>query len=161
MEQTFSMETLYQVAEIELVYKSKIKASERPKIITSKDAYKILLQTWDENKMELQEQFKILLLNRGNKVVGIYEVSTGGITGTVADPRLIFTAALKANAVALILAHNHPSANLKPSNADTMLTQKIREGGKLLDINVIDHLIICNDGYYSFADEGLYSPFFD
>lgn len=154
MEQTFSMETLYQVAEIELVYKSKVKASERPKIITSKDAYKILLQTWDENKMELQEQFKILLLNRGNKVVGIYEVSTGGITGTVADPRLIFTAALKANAVALILAHNHPSANLKPSNADTMLTQKIREGGKLLDINVMDHLIICNEGYYSFADEG-------
>lgn len=154
MEQTLSMETLYQVAEIELVYKSKVKASERPKIITSKDAYKILLQTWDENKMELQEQFKILLLNRGNKVVGIYEVSTGGITGTVADPRLIFTAALKANAVALILAHNHPSANLKPSNADTMLTQKIREGGKLLDINVIDHLIVCNEGYYSFADEG-------
>lgn len=154
MEQTFSMETLYQIAEIELVYKSRIKASERPKIITSKDAYKILLQTWDENKMELQEQFKILLLNRGNKVVGIYEVSTGGITGTVADPRLIFTAALKANAVALILAHNHPSANLKPSNADTMLTQKIREGGKLLDINVMDHLIICNEGYYSFADEG-------
>ena len=154
MEQTFSMETLYQVAEIELVYRSKIKASERPKIITSKDAYKILLQTWDENKMELQEQFKILLLNRGNKVVGIYEVSTGGITGTVADPRLIFTAALKANAVALILAHNHPSANLKPSNADTMLTQKIREGGKLLDINVMDHLIVCNEGYYSFADEG-------
>lgn len=154
MEQTFSMETLYQVAEIELVYKSKVKASERPKIITSKDAYNILLQTWDENKMELQEQFKIILLNRGNKVVGIYELSTGGITGTVADPRLIFTAALKANAVALILAHNHPSANLKPSNADTMLTQKIREGGKLLDINVMDHLIICNEGYYSFADEG-------
>ena len=80
--------------------------------------------------MELQEQFKILLLNRGNKVVGIYEVSTGGITGTVADPRLIFTAALKANAVALILAHNHPSANLKPSNADTMLTQKNKRGWK-------------------------------
>ncbi|HNP25078.1 MAG TPA: JAB domain-containing protein [Panacibacter sp.] len=154
MEQTFSMETLYQVAEIELIYRSKVKASERPKIITSKDAYKILIQTWDENKMELQEQFKILLLNRGNKVVGIYEVSTGGITGTVADPRLIFTAALKANAVALILAHNHPSANLKPSNADTMLTRKIREGEKLLDINVMDHLIVCNEGYYSFADEG-------
>jgi len=154
MEQTFSMETLYHVAEIELVYKTKVKASERPKIITSKDAYNLLLQTWDENKMELQEQFKILLLNRGNKVVGIYELSTGGITGTVADPRLIFTAALKANAVALILAHNHPSSSLNPSNADTMLTQKIKEGGKLLDINVIDHLIICNEGYYSFADEG-------
>jgi len=92
--------------------------------------------------MELQEQFKILLLNRGNKVVGIYELSTGGITGTVADPRLIFTAALKANAVALILAHNHPSSSLNPSNADISLTQKIKEGGKLLDINVIDHLII-------------------
>ncbi|CAN5699706.1 JAB domain-containing protein [soil metagenome] len=154
MNQTFSMEALYQTAEIELIYKSKVKASERPKIITSKDAYNLLLQTWDENKMELQEQFKILLLNRGNKVVGIYEVSTGGITGTVADPRLIFTAALKASAVALILSHNHPGSSLKPSTADIALTQKIKEAGRFLDINVIDHLIICNEGYYSFADEG-------
>jgi DNA repair protein RadC len=143
------------VAEIELVYKSKVKASERPKINSSKDAYDIFLQSWDDNKIEFVEQFKILLLNRGNKVLGVYEVSTGGVTGTVADPRLIFAAALKANACAIILAHNHPSSNLKPSNADEQLTFKMKEGGKFLDIQILDHLIICTDGYYSMADEGL------
>ncbi len=143
------------VAEIELVYKSKVKASERPKINSSKDAYDIFLQSWDDNKIEFVEQFKILLLNRGNKVLGVYEVSTGGVTGTVADPRLIFAAALKANACAIILAHNHPSSNLKPSNADEQLTFKMKEGGKFLDIQILDHIIICTDGYYSMADEGL------
>ena len=143
------------VAEIELVYRSKVKASERPKINSSKDAYDIFIQSWDENKIGFIEQFKILLLNRANKVLGVYEVSTGGVTGTVADPRLIFTAALKANATAIILAHNHPSANLKPSQADEQLTQKIKEGGKFLDIQVLDHVIVFTEGYYSMADEGL------
>lgn len=143
------------VAEIELVYRSKVKAAERPRITSSKDAYDILLNYWDENKIEFIEQFKILLVNRGNKVLGVYEVSTGGVTGTVADPRLIFAAALKANATAIILAHNHPSSNLKPSQADEQLTHKIKEGGRYLDIQVLDHLIVCSDGYYSMADEGL------
>ena len=89
---------LSQIAEVELMYKSKVKASERPKISHSKDAYIIFKNNWDENKIELQEQFKVMLLNRANKVLGIYEVSTGGMTGTVADPKLIFVAALKAGA---------------------------------------------------------------
>lgn len=144
---------LFQVAEIELVYKTKVKASERPKITCSKDAYKVLRQTWDENKIEFVEQFKILLLNRANKVLGVYEVSTGGICGTVADKRLIFAAALKSNCVNLMLCHNHPSSNLKPSRADDELTAKIAEAGRFLDIKVMDHLIICKDGYYSYADE--------
>ncbi len=143
------------VAEIELVYKSKVKASERPKINSAKDAYDIFLKYWDKNKIDFVEQFKILLLNRGNKVLGVYEVSTGGITGTVADPRLIFAAALKANATAIILAHNHPSSNLNPSQADEQLTFKIKEGGKYLDIQVLDHLIVCEESYYSMGDEGL------
>jgi len=143
------------VAEIELVYRSKVKASERPKINSSKDAYDLFLQSWDENKIEFVEQFKILLMNRGNKVLGVYEVSTGGVTGTVADPRLIFAAALKANACAIILAHNHPSSNLKPSHADEQLTCKMKEGGRFLDIQVLDHLIISSESYYSMADEGL------
>lgn len=143
------------VAEVELIYKSKVRASERPKITCSKDAYKVLMETWDGNKIEFIEQFKVLLLNRGNRVLGIYEVSTGGITGTVADIRLIFAAALKSNTVALTLCHNHPSANLKPSRADDQLTAKIHEAGKLLDIQVLDHLIISKDGYYSYADEGV------
>ena len=96
-----------------------------------------------------------MLLNRANKVLGIYEVSTGGMTGTVADPKLIFVAALKAGACNIMLVHNHPSGNLKPSKQDEQLTYKIKEGGKLLDIVLLDHLIISNEGYFSMQDEGL------
>ena len=154
MEQ-IKLELLNQIAEVELIYRSKVKASDRPKITHSKDAYVIFKNTWDENKIELQEQFKVMLLNRANKVLGIYEVSTGGITGTVADPKLIFAAALKACACGIILVHNHPSNNLKPSKPDEELTTKIKEGGKLLDIKLLDHLIISSEGYLSMADEGL------
>lgn len=147
--------TLFQVSEIELVYKSKVKASSRPKITTSKDAYEVLKNSWDENKIDFIEQFKILLLNRANKVLAMYEISSGGITGTVADPRLIFTAALKANAVSIVLAHNHPSGNLQPSRADEQLTSRIKLAGEYLEIKVIDHLIVTSESYLSFADEGL------
>jgi DNA repair protein RadC len=94
-----------EIAEVELVYKSNIKASLRPTLSSSNDVYELFLQSWDENKIELQEQFKMLMLNRANKVVGIFEVSSGGVTGTIADPKLIFMAALKANACMIILAH--------------------------------------------------------
>jgi DNA repair protein RadC len=144
-----------QISEVELVYKSKVKASLRPVLTTSKAAYELFLQTWDKNRIELQEEFKILLLNRGNKAIGIFTVSSGGAAGTVADPKIIFMAALKGNASHIILAHNHPSGNLKPSKADEELTQKIRQGGKILEINVLDHLIVTTEGYFSFADEGL------
>src|SRR3954468_8339347 len=143
------------VSEIELIYKTKVKASERPQILSSKDAYNILIQSWDENKIEFVEQFKILFLNRANKVLGIYDVSTGGISGTVADPRVIFVAALKSNCCSILLSHNHPSGNLKPSRQDEELTQKIKQGGQLLDIKVLDHIIITSEYYFSFADEGL------
>ncbi|HEX5152795.1 MAG TPA: JAB domain-containing protein [Parafilimonas sp.] len=155
METTNSLAWM-QVAEIELIYKSKVKASERPKVTTSHDAFKLFKQNWDENKIEFIEQFKVLFLNRNNKVLGIFEVSTGGVSGTVADPKVIFAAALKMNACNIILCHNHPSGSLKPSMADEQLTQKIKEAGKYLDLPVIDHLIItAEDGYFSFADEGL------
>ena len=143
------------VSEVELVYKTQVKASERPVVSASKETYELLKRNWDDTKIELVEQFKILLLNRANKVLGIYDVSTGGVSGTVADPKVIFTAALKAAASNIILAHNHPSGSLKPSRADIELTKKIKEGGYLLEVVVLDHLIISNEGYYSFADEGL------
>lgn len=146
-------EALVKVAEVELVYKSKVKASERPTIQSSRDAVNVFRILWEDGKMDLMEQFKVLFLNRGNKVIGIYIVSTGGITGTVADPRLIFTAALKSNAVSLILCHNHPSGSLKPSKADEELTQKIMGAGKFLDIKVLDHVILSSESYFSFADE--------
>jgi DNA repair protein RadC len=155
MEQLLNLAALSAVAEVELIYKSKVKPSERPLVNSSSKCYQLLLQTWDENKIDFVEQFKVLLLNRCNRVLAIYELSTGGITGTVADVRLVMTAALKANAVAIILSHNHPSGNLKPSRADLELTAKIKEAGKYLDIQVLDHVIITSEGYYSFADEGV------
>jgi DNA repair protein RadC len=155
MEKKIILEALSHVAEVELVYKSKVKASERPQIVSSKDAYDLLQLLWEEGKIDLVEQFKVLFLNRANKVLCLYNVSSGGITGTVADPRLIYSAALKVNAVALILSHNHPSGALKPSRQDEELTQKIKGAGAFLDIKVLDHLIITSEGYYSFADEGL------
>jgi DNA repair protein RadC len=105
--------------------------------------------------MDLVEQFKVLFLNRSNKVICIYNVSSGGVTGTVADPKLIFTAALKVNAVSIVLCHNHPSGSLKPSRADEELTQKIKGAGNFLDIKVLDHIILTAESYFSFADEGL------
>ena len=146
---------LYEVAEIHLSYKTDVKPSLRPKINGSKDAFNVLLETWDDSKIEFVEQFKVLLLNRANKVLGIFEVSSGSSTGTVADPKLIFAAAIKANACGIILAHNHPSGNLTASQADLDLTKKMKEGGKFLEIQVLDHVIITKEGYYSFADEGL------
>src|ERR1700685_145108 len=103
MENSMNQTEWTEIAEVELVYKSNIKASLRPTLTNSNDVYELFLQTWDKNKIELQEQFKVLLLNRGNKVVGIFEVSSGGVTGTIADPKLIFMAALKANACQIVL----------------------------------------------------------
>lgn len=152
MEQLVNVST---VAEVELIYKSRVKPSERPQIKSSKDCYQLIMHTWDKNKIEFIEQFKVLLLNRANRVLGIYEASTGGLDGTVAELRLIFTAALKSNAVCIMLCHNHPSGNLKPSRHDELLTQRVKQAGQLLDITLLDHLIIHTEGYYSFADEGL------
>lgn len=101
------------------------------------------------------EVFAVLFLNRANKINHFEIVSTGGITGTVADPRMILKKALEEDAVSIILCHNHPSGSLKPSRADEELTQKIKEAAKYFDIKVLDHIIVSEDGYYSFADEGI------
>jgi DNA repair protein RadC len=101
------------------------------------------------------EVFAVIFLNRANKINHFQIISQGGITGTVADPRIILRKALEEDAVSLILCHNHPSGSLKPSRADEELTQKIKEAAKYFDIKVLDHLIVSESGYYSFADEGL------
>lgn len=155
MEQEMMKPEWYQVAEVELVYRTKVKPSQRPKITTSVDAYEILQKIWNRDKIELVEEFKVLFLNRSNKVLGVLDASSGGITGTVADPRIILTAAIKANAVGIVLSHNHPSGSVKPSRVDEELTVKIREAARFLDMTVLDHIIITSEGYYSFADEGL------
>jgi len=154
METSKILQNWNQVAEIQLVYKTKVKASERPYISSSKTVYQLALQFWNPDTIEFFEQFKVLLLNQSNKVLGLYEVSSGGIAGTVVDLRLIFAAALKANAVSLIMIHNHPSGQTRPSGADIQITRKVKEAGKILDVTLLDHLIITPETYYSFADEG-------
>jgi len=142
------------VSEIDLIYKTRVKSSDRPKITSSKSAYAILMECWDPDKIEFIEQFKVLLLNQSNKVLGVYQASSGGIAGTVVDIRLLFAAALKANAVGIIISHNHPSGKTDPSEADKSITRKIRTAGELLDIKLLDHLIVTDEKYYSFTDEG-------
>jgi len=114
-----------------------------------------LINNWDLDKINFQEQFYILLLNTASKVIGISQIAAGGKSVTVADPKLIFSVALKGQATSIILAHNHPSENLKPSEEDLRLTRKMVEVGKLLELNVFDHLIVTRNRFYSFADEGL------
>jgi len=143
------------VTEVRLVYKTKVKASDRIQLNNSVETYKFLMSTWDENKLELQEQFKVVLMNNKNRVLGLYELSTGGVASTSADPKLIFMASLKANASTIIVAHNHPSGDPQPSLVDKNLTKKIKEAGRLLDITVHDHMIVTRHFYYSFADRGL------
>jgi len=125
------------------------------KLTNSRSVFNLLLENWNHDTIQLLEEFKVLLLNRNNIVLGIYQVSKGGIAGTVVDPKLIFGVALKTVASSIILAHNHPSGNLKPSPEDIRITKKLVEAGKVLDIQVLDHLIITDIGYYSFADEAL------
>jgi DNA repair protein RadC len=102
-----------------------------------------------------QEVFAVVFLNRGNKITHLEIVSEGGITGTIADPRVILKKALEHNATALILCHNHPSGNTRPSKADEAVTQKIKQAASLLDIHIMDHIIVSSEGYFSFADEGM------
>jgi DNA repair protein RadC len=101
------------------------------------------------------EVFAVVFLNRANKINHFEIISQGGITGTVADPRVILKKALEEDAVSIILCHNHPSGNLKPSKADQELTQKIKEASKYFDIKVLDHIIVSEEGYFSFSDEGI------
>jgi DNA repair protein RadC len=103
----------------------------------------------------IREVFAVIFLNRANKIIHFEIISEGGITGTVADPRIILRKALEENAVGIILCHNHPSGSLKPSRADEELTKKIKEAARYFDIQVIDHIIVSEMGYYSFADEGI------
>ena len=145
----------FEVTEVKLIYQNKVKAEDCPQIKGSLEAYQILLANWSE-QINFNEEFYILLLNRANRVIGHYLVSQGSLVGTIVDAKAIFAAALKCRAASIILAHNHPSCNLRPSQSDIELTKKLKQGGELLDIAVLDHLILSPDGgYYSFADEGL------
>ena len=142
------------VAEITLSYYPDINLKDREKITCSRDAETLFRENWNDAQIGFVEEFKVMLLNRANRVLGISSISKGGVSGTVADAKVIFALALKGVASGIIVAHNHPSGNLKPSQADIKLTQKLSDAGKLLDISLLDHIILTPDGYTSFSDEG-------
>lgn len=140
------------VSEIKVSYSNKNLS--RVKVTNSKIIYDLVINQWDSGTIEYQEEVKIILLNRSNIALGIYEMSKGGITGTVVDIRVILGVALKCGATSVIMIHNHPSGKLIASEADKTITKKLKQACKLLDIDLLDHLIISKDGYYSFADNG-------
>jgi DNA repair protein RadC len=124
----------------------------KAKITSSADAY----QAMRPYLLDLShEQFWVLLLNRASEIIRPFQISIGGVAGTVADPKIIFKSAIEYLASAIILVHNHPSGNLTPSQADLDLTKRVKEAGRLLDIPILDHLIFGDSGYYSFADKGI------
>jgi DNA repair protein RadC len=141
-----------QLAEIKVSYINH--STQRLKVLHSKAIYEAILPLWNTETIEYIEESKIILLNRANEILGVYELSKGGISGTVVDIRIILGVALKCNASAIVLIHNHPSGNLQPSEPDSRITRQLREACKILDLVLLDHLIISKDSYYSFADNG-------
>lgn len=141
------------IAAMELGRRRKeIDHQERAKVSGSKEIFELMRSYF----LDLpHEEFWVILLNRGNRIIRKQQISHGGVAGTVADPKIIFKAALEELACGIILAHNHPSGNVTPSQQDIDLTKKIKESGKLMEIQVLDHLIFAGSKYYSFADEGL------
>ena len=132
--------------------RKEIPASGKARITSSADAVEVI----KANLLDLiHEEFWILVLNRANFVLRKIQISRGGISGTVADPKLIFRYALEHSGSSIILVHNHPSGNLQPSQADLTLTKNLKEAGKFMEIPVLDHIIVSDNRYFSFADEGL------
>ena len=141
------------VSEIQVSYKTENTIDF--KIESSRETFGLVLNKWEADLIEMQEEVKVLLLNRNNKVLGIYSLAKGGITACVVDVRIILAVALKALATGIILIHNHPSGNLTPSKDDRKITEQLNASCKLLGISLLDHLIITKNDYFSFADEGI------
>lgn len=152
--ETPELKQLLTVAEVSLSYRPVMKASQRPLVKCAKDAYDILMGFWNLDKIEMCEQFCMIMLNNRGRVLGVVELSSGGFTATVADVRMIFGVALKACACSIIVAHNHPSGDLKPSAQDITATAKLVAAGKILDVPLNDHLILSAEGYRSLGDDG-------
>jgi DNA repair protein RadC len=140
---------------VKLIFSEKLSEKDLFPVTCSESCVQYARTCWDEDNMEICEEFKVMFLNKANNVLGVSEISKGGISGTVVDLKLIFSAALNCLASAIVLVHNHPSGNLKPSLQDQKLTNKIVEASKLLDIEVLDHIILTPNSYYSFADSGI------
>ncbi|MCM0719254.1 JAB domain-containing protein [Parabacteroides sp. W1-Q-101] len=149
------MENVLKVCDVKLTYKTKVKSSERPVIHNSEDIYRLLVDhVYNEGTIQYKEYLKLILLNNSSKVLGVSNISEGGITETSADIRIIMQAAILGNATRIILAHNHPSGSLKPSTVDNLLTERVKNAAKLFNITLLDHIIVTDSGYYSYLDEG-------
>ena len=146
------MDMDFKVAEVTLQYRPICK--KQGKVISSEEAYSILLPTFREGTIEYREYAKVLYLNQANEVIAYNTISEGGLTETAVDVRLILQGALLTNATQIILAHNHPSSNLKPSSQDDMLTKKVQKACEIMRVGFTDHLILSPEGYYSYRDEG-------
>ena len=142
------------VSEVELTYKNSVPYNQRQTISNSQGAYEILTNLFPENTMDYRETFIVLYLNRANQVLGYSVISQGGTSSTTVDIKMVIQTALLANASCIMLAHNHPSGNLHPSSDDNKITKRIIEAARLFDITVLDHIIITNESYYSFTDNG-------
>ena len=151
---TNSLLGAFLAGEVKLTYTNKIKKADRSKVSSSQKAVDLLRRIFTEETIELREQFAFILLNRANEVIGWYNLSIGSISGTVADARYIVQCAILSNASGVILAHNHPSGQLQPSQSDITLTDKIKNACLLFDINVLDHIIVTTESFYSFLDNG-------
>ena len=145
-----------EVNEIKISYSEKVGTLESEPLNAPYKIAELLYQNWDKGTIGLQETFKVLLLNQGNKVKGIYQASTGGLTGTLVDLRLLFAVVLKSVSTSIVITHNHPSGTNRASEADKKLTRKIKKAAELFDITVLDHIIILPNGnYFSFSENGL------
>ena len=142
------------VTQVELVYKATVKPSERPFIKGSLSAFEVFSESWNQDKIELLEEFKAMFLNRVGRVLAIADISIGGISSTTVDMRHIMAIGLMLNAVSLVVCHNHPSGSMYPSNSDDILTTDLEGCSSIMRIKLLDHIIITREGYYSYADEG-------
>ena len=148
------MNTDFRVAEVGLTYKNRVPSKDRKEVLDSRSAYSILKEIYSDDTIDYRETFKVLYMNQGYQVLGCSTISEGGITNTLADIRMILQGALLTNAVAMILAHNHPSGSTRPSKEDDLLTCKVVDAARLLDIKVADHIILTSEDFYSYNDEG-------
>jgi len=142
----------YQIPEIEIRYKNN--NTIKKKITNSKDCYEIMKDFFNDDTFDLIEELVVLYFDTSNQTLGWFRVSQGGISSSVVDPRIIFGIGLKAGASSMIISHNHPSGQITPSPADNNITRKLVKGGKLLGINLLDHIVVTRTGYYSYADHG-------
>lgn len=148
------MRELRMLHEVKVVYKPSFNQSELHQISSGNDAVKLIRRIWEDD-IQYRERFYMVMLDRANKVIGFTLIGVGGSSAVTADVKMILQTALLTHAQAIIIAHNHPSGNLKPSQSDIHLTKRVKEGSDIMDITLIDHIILTENSYYSFAENGI------